>query len=109
MIGRAWARFARKKRNLFGLGLAIGLALLAIFADFVASSRPIVLRRGGRLYVFANVIDYRDLRSFDADGLGPGDWALWPPCRHGPSGALSSPEGARPSFRPALLCDRSPA
>ena len=84
MIRRAWARFARKKRNLFGLGLAIGLALLAIFADFVASSRPIVLRRGGRLYVFANVIDYRDLRSFDADGLGPGDWALWPPCRQGP-------------------------
>jgi len=84
MIRRAWARFARKKRNLFGLGLAIALALLAIFADFVASSRPIVLRRGGRLYVFANVIDYRDLRSFDADGLGPGDWALWPPCRHGP-------------------------
>src|SRR5438552_2221368 len=62
MIRRAWARFARKKRNLFGLGLAIALALLAIFADFVASSRPIVLRRGGRLYVFANVIDYRDLR-----------------------------------------------
>src|SRR5438445_4563758 len=84
MTGRTWRRFARKKRNLFGLGLAIALALLAIFADFVASSRPIVLRRGGRLYVFANVIDYRDLRSFDADGLGPGDWALWPPCRHGP-------------------------
>ena len=64
MTGRTWARFARKKRNLFGVGLALALALLAIFADFVASSRPILLRKGGRLYVFANVIDYRDLRSF---------------------------------------------
>ena len=81
---RTWARFRRRRSGLFGLAIALGLALAALGADFIASSRPILLRRGGRLYVFANVIEYRDLRGFEAGRLGPADWALWPPCRHGP-------------------------
>jgi ABC-type dipeptide/oligopeptide/nickel transport system permease subunit len=93
---KAWVRFARKRRNLIGLGLALALALAAIFADFIASGRPIALRRAGRTYLFANLIDYRDLQGFDATRLAPGDWALWPPCRHGPDeipplAALSGP------------------
>jgi peptide/nickel transport system permease protein len=102
MLRRAAARFARKKRNLFGLALACALALCAVFADFVASSRPIVLWRAGNLYLLANVIDYRDLRTFEATSLGPRDWALWPPCRHGPYqiprlGSLSGPLPHPPS------------
>ena len=79
----AAARFARKKRNLIGVGLALALSLTAVLADFVASNRPILLRRSGRLYLFANLFDHRELRGFDGR-LAPGDWALWPPCRHGP-------------------------
>jgi peptide/nickel transport system permease protein len=99
----AWARFAHKKRNLFGVVLALSLGLVALFADFVASNRPIVLWRGSRIYLFANLIDYRELRGFDARHLEPGDWALWPPCRHGPyeipdlaslSGPLPQPPSA---------------
>ena len=102
MPGRTWARFVRNKRNLLGLSLACALSLLALCADFVASRRPIVLWRTGRLYLFANVIDYRDLRTFDATSLAPGDWALWPPCRHGPYdiprlGSLSGPLPQPPS------------
>jgi peptide/nickel transport system permease protein len=81
---RTWARFRRRRSNLFGLAIALALALAALAADFIASSRPILLSHRGRLYLFANVIEYRDLRGFDASRLAPGDWALWPPCRHGP-------------------------
>src|SRR5215470_8425873 len=100
---RTWARFRRRRSSLLGLALALTLALTALAADFIASSRPILLRRGGRLYLFANVVEYRDLRGFDASWLGPGDWALWPACRHGPyeipslesvSGSFPQPPGA---------------
>src|SRR2546427_1320362 len=79
-----WKRFAARPRNLLGLGLALSLALVATFADFIASERPIVLRRAGTTYLFPNLIEYRALRGFSAQDLGPADWALWPPVRHGP-------------------------
>ena len=112
MLRTAARRFARKKRNLFGVGLAAALALLAVFADFVASSRPIVLRRTSRIYLFANVIDYRDLRAFDPAALTAADWALWPPCHHGPYdiprlGSLSAPLPLPPSADHPLGTDNA--
>ncbi len=77
-------RFLARRRNYFGLALAAGLALIALFADFIANDRPIFLRRAGRLYLFANVIEYGALRGADLTRPGPGDWALWPPYRQGP-------------------------
>ena len=53
-----------------GLALAGALAGVAVFADFIANDRPIVLLRDGAF----------DLFPADAGG----EWALWPPCRHGP-------------------------
>src|SRR5207248_2278660 len=82
--GGPWARFRRRRWNLVGLAIVLALALTALVADFIASSRPILLRHRGKLYLFANVIEYRDLRDFDSSRLQPGDWALWAPCRHGP-------------------------
>ncbi|HYS07400.1 MAG TPA: ABC transporter permease [Myxococcales bacterium] len=98
-----WHRFAARRRNLLGLGLALLLALLAVFADFLASDRPIVLWRAGTLYLIPNLVDYRSLRGFTARDLGPADRALWPPLRHGPytipplstlQGPLPQPPGA---------------
>jgi peptide/nickel transport system permease protein len=66
------------------MGLALAMGLLAVLADFIASDRPILLGKAGTFYLFPNLVDYRSLRSFDPRDLGPGDWALWPPCRHGP-------------------------
>jgi len=79
-----WKRFAARRRNLLGLGLALALGLLAVFADFIASDRPLILRRADTTYLFPNLVDYRALRDFTARDLGPADWALWPPVRHGP-------------------------
>ena len=84
MRGGRWRSFAVRRRNLFGLGLALGFLLLALFADFIASDRPIVLRKAGTLYLLANLIEYPGLRGFVPGDLRPGDWALWPPVRHGP-------------------------
>lgn len=77
-------RFLSRRRNFFGLGLALALALIALFADFIASDRPIFLRRAGKLYLFANVIEYGDLRGIDFTAPGSAGWALWPPVRQGP-------------------------
>jgi peptide/nickel transport system permease protein len=77
-------RFARRPRNLVGLGMAASLVGVGLLADFIASDRPIVLRKAGTLYVFPNLIEFRSLRGFTPSDLGPGDWALWPPFRNGP-------------------------
>ncbi len=77
-------RFLARRRNFFGLALAVGLALIALFADFIANDRPIFLRRAGKLYLLSNVIEYSGLRGADLTRPGPGDWALWPPYRQGP-------------------------
>ena len=76
-----WHRFAARRRNRIGLGVALALALTGAFADFLASDRPIVLRRAGTLFFFPNLIEYPALRGFTPE---PGDQALWPSLRHGP-------------------------
>ena len=103
MRGGRWRSFAVRRRNLFGLGLALGFLLLALFADFIASDRPIVLRKAGTLYLLANLIEYPGLRGFVPGDLRPGDWALWPPVRHGPYTIppLAELEGLR-SIAPTL-------
>lgn len=112
MLRRITARFARTKRNLLGVGIAGAVALVALFADFLASSRPILLRRAGRTYLFANVIDHPDLRTFDGSGLASGDWVLWAPCRHGPYdiprlASLSAPLPLPPSTDHPLGTDNT--
>ncbi len=77
-------RFARRPRNLVGLGMAAALLGVGLFADFIASDRPIVLRRAGTLYLFPNLIDFQGLRGFTPADLRAGDQALWPPFRNGP-------------------------
>ena len=98
MIG-VWDRFLRRRRNLFSLGLVVALALQAVFADFIASDRPIVLLKGHALYLFPNVVDYGGLRGFDERQLGAGDWALWPLIRSGPYTipALGTVQGSLPA------------
>jgi len=65
---------------------------------FIASDRPIALRKAGTLYLLPNLIEYPRLRGFVPGDLRPGDWALWPPVRHGPYTipALAELEGPLP-------------
>lgn len=61
------------------------IAAVALFADCLASDRPLVLDVGGERYWFPD--------SAEVDALGGDrlrarmtrdDWAIWPPVRHGP-------------------------
>jgi peptide/nickel transport system permease protein len=79
------------------------LALVAIFADLLASDLPIACRLHGRTYVLPNLTRPPALASYDCqrteDELGKRDWALYPLVRFGPTQtsargrteALSSP------------------
>lgn len=74
--------------------VVIGFGLVAIFADCLASDRPIAMRRGGELYLATAWIDRGELRGQRGDAisesLDEGDWALWPPVRFGPTGVRTA-------------------
>jgi len=76
-----WNRFSQKPRNLLGLAVALALGTLALFADFIANDRPILLHQAGKLSLFP---DLSGPRALPAATAGRGDWALWAPFRHGP-------------------------
>ena len=77
--------------------VAVCLVLgLALFADCIASERPILLRYEGATYLLPNVIDYEELRGLEGDRLRErmtrDDWALWPPVRRGPTAVRTGGE-----------------
>lgn len=78
------------------LALLAALAAIALFGEFLAWDRPLVLAIDGQTYLLSNVIDYDDLRGLRGDDLrarmGDGDWALWPPVPHHPEAV--KPSGA---------------
>jgi peptide/nickel transport system permease protein len=72
-----------------GLLVVALLVLVAVFADFLASDKPIWLKYGGRTYAFPNVIDYPELRPLTNDVLRRAmvrgeDWAILPLVPWGP-------------------------
>lgn len=81
------------------LGLWAGIAL---GADFIASDRPLLLQRSGRLFVAPNVSDPPELRRYTnqslLEAMDEGDWAVLPPLPYGPNqhdlGAVLSPPTA---------------
>ncbi len=88
--------FRGRRLALAALLVIVALVLLAVGADFVASDRPIALRRGGVLHLLPNLRDLPELRDQDnaslCASLGPGDWVLLPPVPYGP---LQSRVGGR--------------
>jgi peptide/nickel transport system permease protein len=108
----AWRSFRRRRRNLAALGLLLAFFAAALFADFLASDRPIAMRKQGAWYLLPNLIEYRELRSFEAADLRAEDWALWPPLRHGPysipaPGSLLAPPPLPPGPGHPLGTDRA--
>ncbi|HEY1960451.1 MAG TPA: ABC transporter permease [Polyangiaceae bacterium] len=64
------------------------LVLVSIFAEELASSRPIICKIHGHVHVLANVEHPRELREltrakFESE-REPGDWAVWPLVACGP-------------------------
>lgn len=85
---RVWGQFRRRKLNLVGLGVIGSLVLVAIFADFIASDKPILMKYDGKVWVLPNMIDYPQLQGIDArvlrDTMDVGEWAIMPLYERGP-------------------------
>jgi len=102
-------RFAARRRNVAGLAGLGALLAIALFADFLASDRPMLGRVGGELVLFAN------LRDADAAANQPGAmqarcserrWVLMPPVSHSPTRIdLGTPSPAPPSREHLLGTD----
>jgi peptide/nickel transport system permease protein len=65
-----------------GVSVALVFVLVAVFADFLASPLPLLLRMDGQLYVLPNVMRPAALRPYDnqllAQRLAAADWAVFP-------------------------------
>lgn len=107
-----WRKFASRRTQRVALWLVGALIVIALLADFLASSLPILLRLDGTTYWFPNVTEPAALRAWDnvrlAEEMGEGDWAVYPLVRYGPryndfAGGLEHP--APPSDRHHLGTD----
>lgn len=100
-------RQLRQSRLAFVGSMAIAcLALTAVFADLLASDLPVACHIHERTFVLPNVTHPPALSAYDCarieDELGPGDWAIYPLVRFGPT--QSSARGKIEALRaPSLL------
>ncbi len=85
VLARLWAR-----RGVRGAGYTLAaMTLLALGADFLASSKPLVTRFHGTLYVLPNLTDPKELRPYGLEELraamDEGDWLVPPLVPWGPN------------------------
>jgi peptide/nickel transport system permease protein len=82
-----WRLFWRAKLNRVALGIIGLLFVVALFADFLASEKPIYADVGGETYLFPNVFDPAGLRVYNNQlllaNLGPTDSAVLPMVPYG--------------------------
>jgi len=77
-----WLQFKRDRLSLVSIVLLATLGLIALFAPFLAESRPIVMRYEGQWLLFPNLdIRYEALENVDFRYWepGPDDVAIYPP------------------------------
>jgi peptide/nickel transport system permease protein len=76
------------------------LALVAVFADLLASDEPVACRRHGVVYVLPDVTHPPALAGLDVAALrrdgAPGDWVIPPLVAHGPTEVGSEAEAMLP-------------
>lgn len=82
-------RLVRRRRWVDACAVLLAmLVLVAVFAEELASARPIICRIHGHVHVLANVTHPRELRGMSRDEFektrSPGDWAVWPLVACGP-------------------------
>jgi microcin C transport system permease protein len=110
---RAWRRFRRNRLGFVSLVLFVTLVVLSLFAEFLSTDKPLVVRYSGQTY-FPVLRDYSE-KTFGgdfetpADYLDPfirdritqgGNWALYAPNPYGPKTLnyfATSPNPAAPS------------
>ncbi|MFH1437020.1 MAG: ABC transporter permease [Pseudomonadota bacterium] len=71
------------------VAVVLTYALMALFADFIASDMPILLNYEGKTYWFANLSEPKELKDLDNITLmslmvKDEDWGIFPPVPYGP-------------------------
>jgi len=85
-----WREFCKHRLSLLALFIIAMLGLIAVMAPFIANDIPILLYKGGKLYIFPNIFTYSDLQAenlyanFDRWKPSSGEWMLKPPIPYGP-------------------------
>lgn len=81
-----WRQFKKNRIGVAGLVVLILLALIAVFAPFLAGDRPIYMVKDGKTYLLPNVFNYTDLLNFDYASWAPreGETYLKPPVPFAP-------------------------
>jgi microcin C transport system permease protein len=91
---RRLAQFKANKRGYWSFWIFMALLLVALFADFIANDKPLLVQYKGEYYVpvlqaypettfggdFETEADYRD--PFVTDSINKDGWAIWPPIRY---------------------------
>jgi peptide/nickel transport system permease protein len=87
----ALAQLARNRLARLGGLLLATLAIVAVFADLLASSQPVLCRWQGSVYVLPDVTHPAALADLDCakmrEAEAPGDWIVEPLVAHGPQAA----------------------
>jgi peptide/nickel transport system permease protein len=89
------ARLASRQRGRWGAFLLAIVACVAVFAECIASDLPLFMTHEGTAYVLPAITHrehFRNQRASDiARSLAPGDIAVWPLLRTGPSTVSENP------------------
>lgn len=111
--GPVWRALRRRRLTMVAFYVLLGLVLVALLADLIASDLPIVLRLRGETHVLPSVLRPAALRAHDnqrirreLDAGAPG-WAWMPICEYGPEQqpAITEPPPAPPGRRHWLGTD----
>jgi peptide/nickel transport system permease protein len=83
-------RYFRRPTNTIALGFLFVVAAVALLADFLASDKPIACHVDGRLYLFPNLVEYKELadqdnQTIEAAIADRGGFAVLPPVPYGPN------------------------
>lgn len=98
----AWTEFKKDRVALLALGIIFFLFVVAVFDDFIAGSKPLVLKLYGKIY-FPVLFEYKEFLSTDfkeiSESLKEGDFVLFPPVKYSPTeydllSVLSPPSSA---------------
>lgn len=86
--GTAWTEFKKDRIAFAGLIVILLLFSTAIFDNFLAGNRPILLKWNGKIY-FPVMFTYKELYGVDfekvSQNLAQGDIAIFPPIKYSPT------------------------
>ncbi len=94
-MSKNWLKFKANRRGYYSLIILLTLFSTSLFAEFIASDKPIILRFDDKIYfpifqnitekelggVFETAADFRDLEVVKLALENSKNWMIWPPIR----------------------------